>query len=120
MGASQPRFGGEFIHNDWLLLLYDFGMIGMLIYACIYVYFLKTARRLWRQNSPYAAAWAACCVFCVCLSLYSAVTWLYIFNVLPVLGCILGLDRREPAYIGQGSVHQHQSPIPFQRDRVSV
>ena len=94
MGDSQVKFYGEFIHNDWFLLIYDFGVIGMFIYACIYVYFLKNAYRLWRQNSPYAAAWATCCVFCVCLSLYSAVTWLYIFNVLPVMGCIMGLERQ--------------------------
>lgn len=98
LDASDIRFN-LFLHNDWLRILYDFGLIGLTLYAAIYVFFFAKAYDLWKHRSPYTAAWVACTTFAVCLSLYSSVTWVYILNILPVFGCILGLEMRRKQHL---------------------
>lgn len=94
LDASDIRFN-LFLHNDWLRIIYDFGLIGMTLYAAIYFIFFKKIYSLRTNHSPYTASWTACSVFAFCLSLYSSVTWVYILNVLPIFGFIIGLEKKE-------------------------
>lgn len=40
--ASSFKFAGNFAHNDWLELLSNFGLLGVVIYAVLFYYGFKT------------------------------------------------------------------------------
>lgn len=106
--ASGEQFG-MFLHNDWLLIFFDYGLIGLALYTCIHLAFLSTLRQLMARNSPFAAVWAGCWFFCFCLSLYSNFFLSYCANILPVFGCLLGKEReRKPFSIRKEPAQANQ------------
>jgi len=80
-------------HNDFLEALYDYGLIGLIVYIYFYVILFKKLRFLIKQKSEYAAPLAAGVVLFCFLSMvshiiiYAYFTWYAI-----ILGVIEGMD----------------------------
>jgi O-antigen ligase len=96
LDMSKERYY-TFIHNDWLQLIYDLGVIGVLIYLSVYVAIIMQVKRSLKNRSPYTSSLMICLTLALCLSMYSAATWIYCANILVVVGCIFGLERNRLA-----------------------
>lgn len=74
-GAVQRAIGVS-AHNDWLEVMFDFGLVGLCLYSAIHVLLLRRLGLLTRARSEYAPAYAACyAVFFV----FSAISHLIIY-----------------------------------------
>lgn len=93
-GNSSVDSYGFFIHNDWLRLMFEYGIVAVVLYSCIAIFFIYKIFELRRAKSPYIAAYSSLFVFFIVYSLYGAVAWVYILNILPVMGCIMGMEKR--------------------------
>lgn len=54
--AQTVAVWGNFAHNDWLELLIDNGIIGVILYACL---FLSLFMQIYRSSIPFSERWAA-------------------------------------------------------------
>lgn len=85
-------------HNDFLEVIYDYGIIGFALYLNMYRILIKYARRLLRQKSEYAPAFISAIVIMLVLSM---VSHLIIYNTYFIYLCLFfGLvvgdyDRQE-------------------------
>lgn len=57
--AVAEATGGLSAHNDFLEILYDFGVIGLMFYMGIYLYLIKYAVIFSRKHYKYSAAFSA-------------------------------------------------------------
>ena len=87
-------------HNDWLEVQFDFGVGGTVLYSLLHLSLIVKSRRLIRERSPYAAAFAMSYVmFC----LMSATSHLiiypsYIIFLVAFWGMVEGLTRGEQSH----------------------
>jgi O-antigen ligase len=51
--------GGFSAHNDWLEVLFDYGLIGIVLYSCFYLLLLRKIFQLLKQRSYYGPPLAA-------------------------------------------------------------
>ncbi|MGY1553107.1 O-antigen ligase family protein [Microbacterium sp. A588] len=86
--------------NQWLALLYDFGLIGLLLFLAVTVYVImawwKLSRRPGRAQSPLAlcTGYIAVCAF-MFMAFYAFTIWRGIQVVVILAFCVLVLLQRE-------------------------
>lgn len=60
-------------HNDFLMVLYNYGLIGLGLYLIFFIQLIKDFVRLRQQDSPYAFAFGISLVIFLCISMTSNV-----------------------------------------------
>lgn len=58
-------------HNDFLEVLYDYGIIGFIIYLVFYIYILKRLYFLYRERSEFFFPYLTSCIIMIVFSLVS-------------------------------------------------
>lgn len=71
---------GHYAHNDWLMLLYEYGFIGILLLLNLYMSLMALIWKLYRMKSPLVMSLAAVCILMFCIQLYSIGLTLKIFG----------------------------------------
>lgn len=67
-------------HNDFLEIIYDFGVVAFILYLFIYVFLYNKLKKLIKASSKYAAPFAASCViFIVASSVSHIVIYVHYF-----------------------------------------
>ena len=84
-------------HNDFIEALYNFGLVGLLIYCAIHVTLLKYVFRLVSDGSEYAPSFAAAYVIFFVMSVVShlVVYPSYSIYILAYFGMMLGMKRNQ-------------------------
>ena len=84
-GRLQDVVGHE-AHNDWVLLLYDYGTIGVLLMLNVYAAMIFLIWKLCRLKSPLALPLVSAFVLMMCVQMYSTGIYLKLFGY--ITGCI--------------------------------
>jgi len=64
-------FVGYSAHNDFLEVLYDYGIIGFSLYVAFYVQLIGIGKKMYRYNYRYLNSFAISCILLFVLSLFS-------------------------------------------------
>ena len=82
-------------HNDWLEVQYDFGVVGLLLYALLHCTLIVKARKLLLVNSFYAPAFAVSYMLFFCMSLTShlVIYPTYFIFLAAFWGMVIGLTE---------------------------
>jgi len=64
-------FVGYSAHNDFLEVLYDYGIIGFSLYVVFYVQLIGIGKKMYRYNYRYLNSFAISCILLFVLSLFS-------------------------------------------------
>jgi O-antigen ligase len=90
--GSSKDYLGKVAHNEWLEFLFNFGVIGGVFYALL---FLALARRLWqliRRSSPYAPAYAMAVVYMLTVGMFGQIYFAHsTFYIMAFYGAVEGL-----------------------------
>ncbi|MCY1634887.1 O-antigen ligase family protein [Marinifilum sp. D737] len=94
---TKEKFGiALYAHSDWLELIYDFGLIGLTIYALILLSLLHYLVQIFRKFRHYLLAYTSCMIVFVIKSVFSGV---YLdadcVILMSIIGLIIGLVERE-------------------------
>ena len=90
--GSTLRFFGTGAHNEWLEFTFNFGLVGMMLYALFLFTVSRQALRLTMIRSPYAPAYAIIVINYVVLGMYSGVYFMHSsFFLVALLGAVKGL-----------------------------
>lgn len=89
-------------HNDVLEVIYDYGLIILLLYAALWLYVFKSMRYVVKTNSPYIMPYFCSLVIFVVMSMVShLILYTSHFNYLVLYwGCMEGLKIREERMLG--------------------
>jgi len=80
-------------HNDFLEVLYDYGLIGLIVYLYFYVLLFKKLRLLIRKKSEFAAPLAAgIALFCFLAMISHIIIYLHFAWFAIMLGVFEGMD----------------------------
>ena len=87
MGDRQSiKETGHEPHNDWLLLLHDYGIIGVLFMLNIYLSLIGLLWRLCSMKSPLSLPLISSLMLMTCVQLYSSGLYIKTFGF--ITGCI--------------------------------
>jgi O-antigen ligase len=88
---------GKSAHNDWLEVQFDFGAVGLLLYALLHACLIRKSHSLIRGRSPLAAAFAAsyALFFFMSMTSHLIIYPTYYLFLVAFWGMIEGLTRRE-------------------------
>lgn len=94
--AATGEITLAYAHNDFLEILYNYGLIALIMIVVFYLQLIKRIFVMIRVQSPYAAAYAAAIVICLFLSMFSfmLIFYTYVTCVLAFLGYALALEDR--------------------------
>jgi O-antigen ligase len=95
--GSSPRYFGTTSHNDFLEMLFAYGLIGLVLYILLHVSLLTKTIRLIRSKSPYASALAVSyAVFLVASMVSHLIIYpTYFVYIVALWGTIEGLEQRD-------------------------
>lgn len=87
-------------HNDWLLLQYDYGIIGVLLMLGVYYAVFRLLWKLCRARSPLAISLASSLALLACIQMYSMGLYIKTFAFVTgsiglVAGCVHGSCQAE-------------------------
>jgi O-antigen ligase len=63
--------GGLHVHNDFLEILFDYGVIGIILYILFYLYLIKEAISMVKNKYTYSGEFAASIIISLFLALFS-------------------------------------------------
>lgn len=88
--------GEDKAHNDFLEILYNFGVIALICIIFFYVSLFVRLFKMIKNKSPYAASFAASLVIGMMLSLFSyfVIFYTYVTCVVAFWGYALSMDRQ--------------------------
>lgn len=90
--GSSVDYLGTSVHNEWLEFLFNFGIIGVLFYALL---FLALVRRVWqliRRSSPYASVYAMAVVYMLTIGMFGQIYFAHpTFYIMAFYGIVEGL-----------------------------
>lgn len=88
---------GTATHNDWLEFLFDFGIIGVIFYAALFITLFWKTIHLMRKRSPYASAYAMGVVYMLVVGMYGMIYFAHsTLYIIAFFGSIEGLTRANP------------------------
>jgi O-antigen ligase len=84
-------------HNDWLEVLFDYGLVGLALYSCFHVLLLRKILHLLKQRSYYGPPMAAsyCLFFMMSLSSHLVLYASYFSYLMAFWGTIFAISGRE-------------------------
>lgn len=93
--AGQVGGAGQ-AHNDFLEILYDYGIFALISVAVFYVSVIFEAFRLIKRKSPFAAAFAFSVIIGLFLAMFSyfLVFYTYVTCIMAFWGYALALERK--------------------------
>lgn len=71
LNAVSRSFVGFSAHNDFLEVLYDYGIIGLILYVSLYIQLFSIAFKMHQNKYQYFPSFAISCVLFFILSLFS-------------------------------------------------
>ena len=82
-------------HNDFLEILYDYGIFAFLFFVGFYLTLFSTLTKMIRNNSPYAPAYACSVIISVFLSMFSfyMTYYTYVTAGVAVIGYCISCER---------------------------
>jgi hypothetical protein len=92
--ASYSMYG-LWIHNDWLQIFFDLGLVGLTLYGYIHYALIEKIREYFAKRSIYASSWLSLYAICLGISFYENFSWMFCLNVLFIMGCIIGLEKSQ-------------------------
>jgi len=69
--SVKKTFVGLSAHNDFLEVLYDYGILGIFLYIAIYVQLFNICKKMYIHNYKYFNSFVISCVILLILSLFS-------------------------------------------------
>lgn len=93
--AGQVGGAGQ-AHNDFLEILYDYGIFALIFVAVFYVSVIFEAFRLIKRKSPYAATFALSVIIGLFLAMFSyfLIFYTYVTCIMAFWGYALALERK--------------------------
>lgn len=79
---KAKTFIGAHTHNDWLFLLYDYGVIGVFLMLNIYVCLMHMLWKLCKSKSSLILPLASVLILMACVQLYSIGLYLKTFGII--------------------------------------
>jgi O-antigen ligase len=99
-------------HNDWLLLLYDYGIVGVIIMLNIYSSLISLLLKLCKLKSPLAIPLVSVIVLMACVQFYSTGLYVKIFGFITGgIGIIVGRFYGEPTSIQNSTELSRSRPL---------
>jgi O-antigen ligase len=91
---------GVSAHNDWLEVIFDFGIVGLILYTLLHVFLIAKSFELIRMRSPFAAAFAASYPMFLFMSLTShlIIYPTYFIFLVTLWGTIEGTTRAQSGF----------------------
>lgn len=88
--------GGENIsmslHNEWLEFLFDFGIIGVMLYAFLLFILIREMWQLIKKSSPYAPAYAMAILYMIIVGMVGQIYFAHsTFYIMAFYGAVEGL-----------------------------
>ena len=82
-------------HNDWLEVLFDYGLVGLALYSCFHVLLLRKILQLLKERSYYGPPMAAsyCLFFMMSLSSHLVLYASYFAYLMAFWGSIFAISR---------------------------
>lgn len=81
-------------HNDILEIIYDFGIVGLILYGVAVMKVCLFGRKMYQQNSPYAGAFICMLFIFAFLSMVSIVViFFWLTYVMFTIGYFMGLEE---------------------------
>lgn len=93
-GASV-RLLNTGIHNEWVEFLYSFGLVGLILYFILGVFFLRQCYKAFRRKSPYAPHMFMMMAYFYMVSIFSGFIGLYVtYYFFAFMGLVTYLDEK--------------------------
>jgi O-antigen ligase len=91
--VKDYMFRGFSAHNDWLEVLFDYGLIGFCLYCLFHLLLIMKCINLTKESSIYASVFASSYIIFLIMSMTShLIIYPYVFVIMTILwGSILGL-----------------------------
>ena len=88
-------------HNDWLEVLFDYGLVGLVLYSCFNLLLLRKIMQLFKQNSYYGPPMAASYVlfFLISLSSHLVIYASYFAYLMAFWGSLFAISGRENMFL---------------------
>jgi O-antigen ligase len=96
---NHPKSLGFSVHNDFIEVLFDYGVLVFVVYFSVHYLLIKKAIRLIKQESAYAASFVASYIIFLVISMFShLVIYSYFFAITPFWGMIYGITAEKADY----------------------
>lgn len=91
--VKDYMFGGLSAHNDWLECIFDYGIIGFIIYLFLNILIIKKIKSLYKNQSVYTPAMSSSYIIFTIMSITShLIIYPYVFILMTSLwGIIFGI-----------------------------
>jgi hypothetical protein len=107
---------GENPHNDWLLLQYDYGIVGVILMALVYITVLGLLAKLVKERSPLILPLSAAIMLMFAIQLYSMCVYIKTFGYITGLfGLVAGMVQVESQKRGWGPTNTMPAVAPIPR-----
>lgn len=110
--GSTEDYLGYVAHNEWLEFLFNFGIIGVVFYALLFLVLIRRVRQLIRKSSPYASAYAMAVAYMLIIGMVGQIYFAHsTFYIMAFLGAVEGLilnDARNPQVLSADYVQHRQ------------
>jgi hypothetical protein len=82
---------GHYTHNDWLFLLYDYGIVGVILMLNVYISLMWLLWKLCKFKSPLSLPLVSSLILMACVQFYSIGLYLKTFGFITGgIGIVLG------------------------------
>lgn len=94
--GSSVQFLGTGVHNEWIEFIFSFGIIGLILYAKLFVSLILRGRSYIKEKSRYAAAYMSIIVYMLVIGLFGGLYFVHsTMYVMLFLGTVEGLSTNE-------------------------
>ena len=111
-GSVEQLLGGLSAHNEWLEFLFNYGVIGVVLYALFVLALARRMLKLVRMSSRYAASYAMAITYMLVVGMYGQIYFAHsTLYIMMFFGAVEGLmfnDARNAQALGAGSAQNRQ------------
>lgn len=94
--GSSVQLLGTGVHNEWIEFMFSFGIIGLILYAKLFVSLVLRGRRYIKEKSKYAPAYASIIMYMLVIGLFGGLYFVHsTLYVMLFLGTVEGLRINE-------------------------
>jgi len=110
--GSSVDYLGTSVHNEWLEFFFNFGVIGVVFYALLFLALIRRVRQLIRRSSPYASTYAMAVIYMLIVGMFGQIYFAHsTFYIMAFLGAVEGLmlnDARNAQILNANYVQYRQ------------
>ena len=93
---ASEQIAFSYAHNDFLEILYDFGVPALIFFLGFYIQLFLRLKQFVRQKSPYSAPFAVSLIIGLSLSMFSffLIFYTYVTGIVAYWGYVLAMEQK--------------------------